>query len=83
MTEQQAEAAVAKAAGYSLSDIYVDTTDNGIYYSIELRENHKATGNADPLTAPAIGFFFAIIRIAAESRSWIFQATSTRMLNSC
>lgn len=57
VTEQEAEAAVAKAAGYSLQDVYVDTTDNGIYYSIELRENHKATGNADPLTAPAIGFF--------------------------
>lgn len=55
--QHQAEAAVAKAAGYSLSQVYADTTDNGAYYSIELRENHSGDSATDPNTAPSIGFF--------------------------
>ncbi|TGA98705.1 hypothetical protein E4665_07560 [Sporolactobacillus shoreae] len=55
--QQQAEAAVAKAAGYTLNQVYVDTTDKGTYYSIELRENHSSDSAADPDTAPSIGFF--------------------------
>ncbi|GGL48875.1 hypothetical protein [Sporolactobacillus putidus] len=56
-TQKEAEMAVVKAAGYSLDQVYTDTTDNGAYYSIELRENHKNDSAADPNTAPAIGFF--------------------------
>ncbi|WP_100486674.1 hypothetical protein [Sporolactobacillus pectinivorans] len=55
--QHQAEATVAKAAGYSLSQVYADTTDNGAYYSIELRENHSGDSATDPNTAPSIGFF--------------------------
>lgn len=55
--QQQAEAAVAKVAGYTLNQVYVDTTDKGTYYSIELRENHSGDSAADPDTAPSIGFF--------------------------
>lgn len=55
--QKQAEAAVVKAAGYTLSQVYVATRDNGTYYSIELRENHSSNSAADPNTAPSIGFF--------------------------
>jgi hypothetical protein len=55
--QKQAEAAVVKAAGYSMNQVYVDTRDSGAYYSIELRENHSGDSAADPNTAPSIGFY--------------------------
>ncbi|MCO7127160.1 hypothetical protein NIE88_15425 [Sporolactobacillus shoreicorticis] len=57
VTQKQAEAAVIKAAGYTPDEVYVDTTDNGTYYSMELRENHSNDSAADPETAPSAGFF--------------------------
>lgn len=57
VTRAEAEAAVAKAAGYSPDQVYTDTTDQAAYYSIELRENHHNDSVADPNTAPVIGFF--------------------------
>ncbi|WP_332238088.1 hypothetical protein [Sporolactobacillus sp. KGMB 08714] len=57
VTQAEAEAAVIKAAGYSPDQVYIDTTNDGAYYSIELRENHQNDSAADPNTAPAIGFF--------------------------
>ncbi|MCQ2009950.1 MAG: hypothetical protein ABF629_01015 [Sporolactobacillus sp.] len=57
VTQKQAEAAVIKAAGYTPDEVYVDTTDNGAYYSMELRENHTNDSAADPNTAPSAGFF--------------------------
>lgn len=57
LTQEQAEAAVIKAAGYTPDEVYIDTTDNGSYYSMELRENHKNDSAADPDTAPSAGFF--------------------------
>jgi hypothetical protein len=56
-TQAQAEAAVIKAAGYTPDEVYIDTTDDGTYYSMELRENHKNDSAADPNTAPSAGFF--------------------------
>lgn len=55
--QKQAEAAVVRAAGYTMSQVYVATRDSGVYYSIELRENHSNNSAADPNTAPSIGFF--------------------------
>jgi hypothetical protein len=57
VTQAQAEAAVIKAAGYTPDEVYIDTIDNGSYYSMELRENHKNDSAADPNTAPSAGFF--------------------------
>lgn len=57
VTQAEAEAAVIKAAGYSPDQVYIDTMNDGAYYSIELRENHQNDSAADPNTAPAIGFF--------------------------
>ncbi|MFT8318164.1 MAG: hypothetical protein ABF651_07860 [Sporolactobacillus sp.] len=55
--QQKAETAVAEAAGYAPDKVYFETTDNGSYYAIELRENHSGDSAADPDTAPTIGFF--------------------------
>ncbi|RYM04642.1 hypothetical protein EWH99_09535 [Sporolactobacillus sp. THM7-7] len=55
--QRQAESAVVKAAGLTMQDVYVYTVDNGSYYSIEMRENHKADSAADPNTAPSVGFY--------------------------
>lgn len=55
--QQKAETAVAEAAGYTLDKVYFETTDNGTYYAIELRENHSSDSAADPDTAPTIGFY--------------------------
>lgn len=57
VTQQQAEEAVIKAAGYTPDEVYIDTTDDGAYYSMELRENHQNDSAADPDTAPSAGFF--------------------------
>lgn len=57
VTQKEAEEAVAKAAGWKREFVYADTFDDGDYYSIELRENHKAQGEGDPNTAPVIGYF--------------------------
>ncbi|MCO7175165.1 hypothetical protein ACFP7A_05665 [Sporolactobacillus kofuensis] len=57
ITQQKAEAAVIKAAGYTPDQVYIDTTDEGAYYSMELRENHTNDSAADPDTAPSAGFF--------------------------
>ncbi|MCL1631423.1 hypothetical protein M3N64_05585 [Sporolactobacillus sp. CPB3-1] len=57
VTQEQAEAAVIKAAGHTPDEVYIDTTDNGTYYSMELRERHKNDSAADPDTAPSAGFF--------------------------
>ncbi|MFT8707776.1 MAG: hypothetical protein ABF820_00025 [Sporolactobacillus sp.] len=55
--QQKAELAVAAVAGYSPDKLFFLTTDNGAYYSIELRENHNGNSAADPDTAPSLGFF--------------------------
>ncbi|MFX3617775.1 MAG: hypothetical protein ACE3JK_09615 [Sporolactobacillus sp.] len=55
--QQKAETAVAEAAGYAPDKVYYETTDNGSYYAIELRENHSGDSATDPDTAPTIGFF--------------------------
>ncbi|GAY75489.1 hypothetical protein NBRC111894_1043 [Sporolactobacillus inulinus] len=55
--QKEAELAVIQAAGYSANEVYIDTRDDGAYYSMELRENHKNDSAADPDTAPSIGFF--------------------------
>ncbi|QAA23825.1 hypothetical protein [Sporolactobacillus terrae] len=55
--QKEAELAVIQAAGYSPNKVYIDTRDDGAYYSMELRENHKNDSAADSDTAPSIGFF--------------------------
>ncbi|SFG28004.1 hypothetical protein [Sporolactobacillus nakayamae] len=57
VSQEKAETAVIKAAGYTPDEVYVDTIDNGTYYSMELRENHTNDSAADPNTAPSAGFF--------------------------